>query len=59
MAGDSRTILFDAGPESKSIARNIKALKIDAKTIERIVLSVSINNPQFFPKRVFDKFPHP
>ncbi|KAF8332644.1 beta-lactamase-like protein [Cantharellus anzutake] len=38
--GDQRhTILFDAGPESKSIDRNIKALKIDPKAIERIVLS--------------------
>jgi len=38
--GDKRhTILFDAGPESKSIERNMKALKIDPSAIERIILS--------------------
>jgi hypothetical protein len=45
LSGDSHTILFDAGPESKSIARNLKALKINTKAIERIVLSVSLEDP--------------
>lgn len=40
---ETHTILFDAGPESKSIARNLKALKTDVSTIERIVLSVSMS----------------
>lgn len=40
LGDESHTILFDAGPESKSIARNLKALKIDATKIERIALSV-------------------
>ncbi|KAF8314930.1 Metallo-hydrolase/oxidoreductase [Clavulina sp. PMI_390] len=39
LAGEEHTIMFDAGPESKSIARNLKALKIDTSKIERIALS--------------------
>ncbi|KAF9512180.1 hypothetical protein BS47DRAFT_1345805 [Hydnum rufescens UP504] len=36
---ETHTILFDAGPESKSIERNLKALKVETTSIERIVLS--------------------
>ena len=41
---ESHSILFDAGPDTKSIARNLKALKTDTSTIERIVLSVSLSS---------------
>lgn len=37
--GETHSILFDAGPDTKSIARNLKALKTDTSSIERIVLS--------------------
>ncbi|KAI0745019.1 beta-lactamase-like protein [Earliella scabrosa] len=36
---EPHTTLFDTGPDSRSIIRNIEALKIPAERIERIVLS--------------------
>ena len=32
-------ILFDTGPDSQSIARNLKALEVDPSSISRVVLS--------------------
>jgi 7,8-dihydropterin-6-yl-methyl-4-(beta-D-ribofuranosyl)aminobenzene 5'-phosphate synthase len=45
LGDEKHTILFDAGPESKSIARNASALKADLTTVERIVLSVGKGAP--------------
>lgn len=40
--GDEKhTFLFDCGPESKSIDRNVKALEVDLTKVEAIALSVS------------------
>ncbi|KAG8946065.1 hypothetical protein FRC00_009786, partial [Tulasnella sp. 408] len=36
---ETHTTLFDTGPESKSIARNIASLKVDTTLIETIILS--------------------
>ncbi|KZS98233.1 hypothetical protein SISNIDRAFT_472261 [Sistotremastrum niveocremeum HHB9708] len=35
----SQTILFDTGPDSKTIIRNIEALKVPVHSIERVVIS--------------------
>lgn len=40
--GDEKhTFIFDCGPESKSIDRNVKALEVDLTSVEAIALSVS------------------
>ncbi|KAG8909863.1 hypothetical protein FRC01_006681 [Tulasnella sp. 417] len=36
---EAHTTLFDTGPESKSIARNIASLKVDTTLIETVILS--------------------
>ena len=37
---EKHTFMFDCGPESKSIDRNIKALEVDLAKVEAIALSV-------------------
>lgn len=40
--GDEKhTFIFDCGPESKSIDRNVKALGVDLTKVDTIALSVS------------------
>ncbi|KAG8909862.1 hypothetical protein FRC01_006680, partial [Tulasnella sp. 417] len=36
---ETHTTLFDTGPESKSIARNIASLNVDTTPIETVILS--------------------
>ena len=38
-ASESHYTLFDAGPESKSIARNVRALNVPVARVSRVVLS--------------------
>lgn len=37
---EKHTFMFDCGPESKSIDRNVKALAVDLTKVETIALSV-------------------
>jgi 7,8-dihydropterin-6-yl-methyl-4-(beta-D-ribofuranosyl)aminobenzene 5'-phosphate synthase len=37
--GQTHRVLFDTGPEAKSITRNLSALQIPVESIERIILS--------------------
>ncbi|KAG9011070.1 hypothetical protein FRB90_007504 [Tulasnella sp. 427] len=39
VGNETHTTLFDTGPESKSIARNIASLKVDTTPIEAVILS--------------------
>lgn len=41
VGNEKHTFIFDCGPESKSIDRNVKALEIDLTKVEAIALSVS------------------
>lgn len=40
VGAEKHTILIDAGPEGKSIERNVQSLHADLAAVERVVLSV-------------------